>query len=126
MCAGSANRDERAFTDADTFDIDRDRGEAQNLGMGYGVHSCLGAALARMESVIALDKLLDFMPRYEIVPEGLHRVAMTNVIGWHNVPVRVLERRPRPPGGTARPSGNLCSARTRATVTWRNKVVEQP
>ena len=29
---GSANRDERAFTDADTFDIDRDRGEAQNLG----------------------------------------------------------------------------------------------
>ena len=90
LCAGSANRDERAFTDADTFDIDRDRGEAQNLGMGYGVHSCLGAALARMESVIALDKLLDFMPRYEIVPEGLHRVAMTNVIGWHNVPVRVL------------------------------------
>ena len=72
LCAGSANRDERAFTDADTFDIDRDRGEAQNLGMGYGVHSCLGAALARMESVIALDKLLDFMPRYEIVPEGLH------------------------------------------------------
>ena len=90
LCAGSANRDERAFTDADIFDIDRDRGEAQNLGMGYGVHSCLGAALARMESVIALDKLLDFMPRYEIVPEGLHRVAMTNVIGWHNVPVRVL------------------------------------
>ena len=70
LCAGSANRDERAFTDADTFDIDRDRGEAQNLGMGYGVHSCLGAALARMESVIALDKLLDFMPRYEIVHGG--------------------------------------------------------
>ncbi|MET0701456.1 MAG: cytochrome P450 [Mycobacterium sp.] len=90
LCVGSANRDERAFTDAHAFDINRDRSEAQNLGMGYGVHSCLGAALARMESVIALDKLLDFMPRYEIVQEGLKRVAMTNVIGWHHVPVRVL------------------------------------
>jgi cytochrome P450 len=90
LCIGSANRDERAFTDADGFDIDRDRGEAQNIGLGSGVHSCLGAALARMESVIALEKLLDFMPRYEVVEDGLRRVAMTNVIGWHNVPVRVL------------------------------------
>ena len=90
LCAGSANRDERAFTDADTFTIDRDRNEAQNLGLGYGVHSCLGAALARMESIVALDKLLDFMPRYELDRPGLHRVAMTNVVGWHNVPVRVL------------------------------------
>jgi cytochrome P450 len=91
LCVGSANRDDRAFTDADTFDIDRDRGEAQNVGLGYGVHSCLGAALARMECIAALDKLLDFMPRYEIDEAGLKRVAMTNVIGWHNVPVRVLE-----------------------------------
>ena len=90
LCLGSANRDERAFTDADTFDVDRDRSEAQNLGLGYGVHSCLGAALARMESIIALDKLLDFMPRYKVRLDGLKRVAMTNVVGWHNVPVRVL------------------------------------
>jgi cytochrome P450 len=90
LCLGSANRDERAFTDADTFDINRDRSQVQNLGLGYGVHSCLGAALARMESIVALDKLLDHMPRYRIVPEGLRRVAMTNVIGWNNVPVRVL------------------------------------
>ena len=90
LCVGSANRDERAFTDADTFDINRDRGQAQNLGLGYGVHSCVGAALARMESSVALDKLLDHMPRYAIVQEGLRRVAMTNVIGWSNVPVRVL------------------------------------
>ncbi len=90
LCLGSANRDERAFADADTFDINRDRGQAQNLGLGYGTHSCLGAALARMESTLALDKLLDHMPRYTIVPEGLRRVAMTNVIGWNNVPVRVL------------------------------------
>jgi cytochrome P450 len=90
LCVGAANRDERAFADADSFDINRDRSQAQNLGLGYGVHSCLGAALARMESALALDKLLDHMPRYEIVREGLRRVAMTNVIGWNNVPVRVL------------------------------------
>jgi cytochrome P450 len=90
LCLGSANRDERAFTDADTFDINRDRSQAQNLGLGYGTHSCLGAALARMESILALDKLLEHMPRYAIVQEGLRRVAMTNVIGWNNVPVRVL------------------------------------
>jgi hypothetical protein len=45
-----------------------------------------------MESAVALDKLLDFMPRFEIRHDGLKRVAMTNVTGWHNVPVRVLQR----------------------------------
>jgi cytochrome P450 len=90
LCLGSANRDERAFADADSFDINRDRSQAQNLGLGYGTHSCLGAALARMESTLALDKLLDHMPRYALAKDGLRRVAMTNVIGWNNVPVRVL------------------------------------
>ncbi len=90
LLGGSANRDPDAFTDADKFDIDRDRTEAQNLGFGYGVHSCLGAALARMESAIALEKLLDLMPRYEVIWDDCKRVTMQNVAGWSNVPVRVL------------------------------------
>uniref|UniRef100_A0A5Q5CJQ1 Cytochrome P450 n=1 Tax=Mycobacterium sp. (strain JLS) TaxID=164757 RepID=A0A5Q5CJQ1_MYCSJ len=90
LLGGSANRDPEAFTNADTFDIDRDRTEAQNLGFGYGVHSCLGAALARMESAIALERLLDFMPRYEVLWDECRRVAMQNVAGWSHVPVRVL------------------------------------
>lgn len=90
LLGGSANRDPEAFTDADAFDIDRDRTEAQNLGFGYGVHSCLGAALARMESAIALQRLLDFMPRYEVLWDQCQRVAMQNVAGWSHVPVRVL------------------------------------
>ena len=57
---------------------------------GYGIHSCLGAALARMESRIALEKLLDFMPRYEVDWDGCKRVTMQNVAGWLNVPVKVL------------------------------------
>lgn len=90
LLGGSANRDPDAFTEADEFDIDRDRTQAQNLGFGYGVHSCLGAALARLESAVALEKLLDLMPRYEVIWDGCKRVSMTNVAGWSNVPVRVL------------------------------------
>jgi cytochrome P450 len=90
LMGAAANRDPRAFDDAETFDIDRDRTQAQNLGLGYGIHSCLGAALARMESAIALDRLLDFMPRYEVDFDGLQRVNMQNVAGYQNVPVKVL------------------------------------
>lgn len=90
LMGAAANRDPRAFSDGETFDIDRDRSQAQNLGLGYGIHSCLGAALARMETAIALDHLLDFMPRFEVDFAGLQRVNMQNVAGYHNVPVRVL------------------------------------
>lgn len=86
---GSANRDERIFPDPDRFDIDRDRKYGYNLAFGYGIHSCLGAALARMESRIALEELLDLIPEYEVDRLGLHRVEMSNVCGWSNVPVRV-------------------------------------
>lgn len=90
LVGGSANRDPEAWTDPDSFDIDRDRTEAQNLGFGYGIHSCLGAALARLECSIALDRLLDFMPRYEVAWDRCERVSMQNVAGWAHVPVRVL------------------------------------
>jgi cytochrome P450 len=90
LMGAAANRDPRAFENAETFDITRDRTQAQNLGLGYGIHSCLGAALARMESAIALERLLDFMPRYEVDFAGLQRVTMQNVAGYHHVPVRVL------------------------------------
>ncbi|MEE3849603.1 cytochrome P450 [Gordonia sp. LSe1-13] len=89
LMLGSANRDPEAFTDADTFDIDRDRSEAQNLAFGLGIHSCLGAALARMESAIALDRILDFMPEFEVDVENCTRVNMQNVAGYEHVPVRV-------------------------------------
>ena len=43
-----------------------------------------------MESAIALEKLLDLMPRYEVIWDDCKRVTMQNVAGWSNVPVRVL------------------------------------
>lgn len=86
---GSATRDERAFADPDRFDIDR-RHSGHNLGFGYGIHSCLGAALARMEGRIAIDVLLDLIPEYEVDVTGLQRVKMPNVFGWGRVPVRAV------------------------------------
>lgn len=88
LVTGSATRDERMFPDPDRLDIDRQRKMGFNLAFGYGVHSCLGAALARMESRIALEALLDVVPEYEVDRDGLRRVAMANVCGWSNVPVR--------------------------------------
>jgi len=90
MLVASANRDERAFPDADTFDIDRSTDQAQNIGFGFGIHSCLGAALARLETRVALELLLDYMPTYEIDRDRLQRVAMTNVAGYSSIPTRVV------------------------------------
>jgi cytochrome P450 len=86
---GSATRDERAIADADRFDIDR-KPSGHNINFGCGIHSCLGAALARMEGGIALDVMLDLMPDYQVDTAGLRRVAMANVAGWSNVPIRVV------------------------------------
>jgi cytochrome P450 len=90
LLIGSAMRDDRVFAHGDRFDIDRKRPFGYNLSFGYGIHSCLGAALARMESRIAIETLLDLIPKYTVDRAGLKRVHMTNVAGWANVPVRAL------------------------------------
>lgn len=88
LVTGSATRDERMFAEPDRLDIDRERVMGFNLAFGYGIHSCLGAALARMESRIALEALLDLVPEYQVDRDGLRRVSMSNVSGWSSVPVR--------------------------------------
>ncbi len=88
---GSATRDERVFADPDRFDITRAH-SGHNLGFGYGIHSCLGAALARMEGRVALDVLLDLIPEFDVDVTGLRRVKMPNVFGWGSVPIRAAPR----------------------------------
>ncbi|HZT67835.1 MAG TPA: cytochrome P450 [Acidimicrobiales bacterium] len=85
LITGAATRDERAFADPDRFDVTRRPGLA--IGFGHGVHSCLGAALARLESRVALEELGRRWPRYRVDVNGLRRVQMANVAGYSNVPV---------------------------------------
>jgi cytochrome P450 len=54
---GSANRDPRAWDEADRFDLSRST--TRHLGFGYGPHFCVGSALARMEAPIMLGALLE-------------------------------------------------------------------
>ena len=54
---GSANRDPRQFSDAGRFNISRDPNP--HVAFGHGIHFCLGAALSRLESKIALSDLLE-------------------------------------------------------------------
>ena len=59
----SANLDSTQFPDANTFNIRRDPN--RHLGFGYGIHFCLGAPLARLETRIALSALLERFPHFQ-------------------------------------------------------------
>jgi cytochrome P450 len=81
---GAANRDDRHFPDGDRFDIHRDVG--QHLTFGYGIHFCLGAALARLEGRVALDEILRRFPDWE-VDLGSARLSPTSTVrGWETLP----------------------------------------
>ena len=64
----AANRDPAAFDDPDTFSLDRDLDQVRrnHLSFGYGIHVCLGAALARMEARIALRQMAERMPNLRV------------------------------------------------------------
>ncbi len=85
LITGAATRDPRAFEDPDRFDIERQPNVA--IGFGHGVHSCLGAALARMESRIAIEELAKRWPLLDVDESRLERVHMSNVAGYSKVPV---------------------------------------
>ncbi len=87
LITGAATRDPRAFERPDDFDIERAPGIS--IGFGHGLHSCLGAALARMESCAAIEEIARRWPRFDVDDAGLRRVHMSNVAGYSHVTVRV-------------------------------------
>jgi cytochrome P450 len=81
----AANRDDRRWDHADRFDIHRVVG--QHLGFGYGIHYCLGAALARLEGRVALDELLNHFPEWGVDLERAQIAPTSTVRGFETLPV---------------------------------------
>lgn len=87
LLTGSAGRDDRRYPDPDRFDIHRDLGG--HVSFGFGVHFCLGAALARLEGRIALEETLKRFPEWSIDSDRAQWMHTSTVRGWKSLPVRV-------------------------------------
>jgi len=81
---GSANRDHRKWGDtADVFDVNRRIGH--HLSFGYGIHFCLGAALARLEGRVALEEMLKRFPDWSVDLDRSEQAHTSTVRGWEKL-----------------------------------------
>jgi cytochrome P450 len=87
LITGSAGRDQRRYPEPDRFDIHRDMGS--HVSFGFGIHFCLGAALARLEGRIALEETLKRFPEWQVDAAGAQRLHTSTVRGWKSVPILV-------------------------------------
>jgi cytochrome P450 len=88
LLLGSGNRDERRWENPDRFDIHREVGKI--LSFGYGIHFCLGAALARMEGRVVLEEVLNRFADWEVDEDRAHLSPTSTVRGWDTMPVKLL------------------------------------
>jgi cytochrome P450 len=75
LILGAANRDPAAFAEPHRLDIRRDA--RRHVAFGGGIHHCLGAALARLEGLIAFKALLDAFPKMELAGPPVRRPTLT-------------------------------------------------
>jgi len=87
LLTAAAGRDERAYPDPDRFDIHR--ASEPHVSFGYGIHFCLGAALARLEGRVALEETLKRFPEWEVDHGRTERLHTSTVRGYSKVPVLV-------------------------------------
>jgi cytochrome P450 len=87
LLTAAANRDERKFENPDALDILRKTD--RHLTFGYGIHHCLGAALARLEGRIALEEVIKRFPTWEVDWDHAVQDHTSTVRGWAKLPVLV-------------------------------------
>jgi cytochrome P450 len=85
LLTGAAGRDERRYPDADRFEIQRE--DRAHVSFGFGIHFCLGAALARLEGRVALEETLARFPEWEVDFDRAERLHTSTVRGWKTVPI---------------------------------------
>ena len=83
---GSANRDEKVFSNPTEMDITRDPNP--HIGFGAGIHFCIGAPLARMEMTTSLPALFERYPTLELAAEPVRRPGFV-LRGYESVRLRV-------------------------------------
>ena len=82
MLFGAANRDPRHFDEPDAFLIGR--GNASHVTFGGGIHTCIGAPLARLELSVALDRMANLTPNLSLVSAPLRKPAFV-IHGYESV-----------------------------------------
>ena len=87
LITGAANHDEREFAEPELFDFHREI--ERHVGFGFGIHLCVGAALARLETRIAFEELLARYPEYELM-QPMKRAYSSNVRGLSNLPIALV------------------------------------
>jgi cytochrome P450 len=86
----SANRDEAVFQRPSEFVLDRGPDAPHHLGFGWGIHLCVGAALARLEVTTLLDCVLDRVPAMRLAEGATYdRVRFFMMRGPQRVDVEI-------------------------------------
>jgi cytochrome P450 len=87
LAYAGGNRDPEAFDEPD--EVKLDRFPNKHVGFGAGMHRCLGSFLARMMWQVMIGEVLDRLPDYTLVEEGLRPYpSIGGVNGWINIPAR--------------------------------------
>ncbi|WIM89583.1 cytochrome P450 [Candidatus Mycobacterium wuenschmannii] len=85
MCMGSANRDASRWKDPNTFDITRPR--QAHIAFAGGIHMCLGMHLARLETRVMLESLLDRVENLRLEPDDETRIVGVTFRSPNSLPV---------------------------------------
>jgi hypothetical protein len=85
ICIGGANRDPAQFPQPDTLDVGREPN--RHVAFAFGIHTCAGLNLARLEGRIAIGRFLARFPRYELAAQPT-RGGRARFRGFLRLPVR--------------------------------------